>query len=236
MRSDRAFKSGLGALRRRLSLVNAAATIALVFVLGGGSALAAVSLASKPKPKPHPKPKLTLNSTDKSFISSLISAGHVAFATSATTAASATTATNATNATNATTAATATNAASLGGIAASGYTRNDCASLTGQIKGFATVPASPTFPSTFTAVQGYSCSGQAIQAKRIGPGDYEVQFVGSGPAIAIGNIDLASNGTPGLVGFLSIRTIAGGDFEVYVYNPNAGGNHLEDDQFSIVTP
>ena len=215
-------------------------TLALVLAIGGGSALAAGTLATthKPKPKPH-KPKLTLNSTDKSYISSQISSGHVAFATNAQNATSATNATNATNATSATSATsatTATNATSLGGIAASGYTRNDCASLTGQVKGFATIPASTTFPATFTGVQGYSCSGQAIEAKRIGPGDYEVQFLGSGPAIAIGNLDLASNGTPGLVGFLSIRTIGPGDFEVYVYNPNAPGNHLEDDQFSILTP
>jgi hypothetical protein len=189
-----------------------------------------------------------LNSTDKGYIASQIAAGHVAFANSAQsadtakTATSATTATNATNATNATTATdaasatTATNANALGGIAASGYTRNDCTSITGQIKGFATISASATFPDTFTGVQGYNCSGQAIQAKRIGPGDYEVQFLGSGPAIAIGNIDLPSNGTPGIVGSLSIRTLASGDFEVYIYNPNAGGNHLDDEQFSIVTP
>src|SRR5438045_4049464 len=34
-------------------------------------------------------------------------------------------------------AGSATNAAQLGGIPASGYTRNDCNSLTGQIKGWA---------------------------------------------------------------------------------------------------
>jgi hypothetical protein len=225
-----------------VSYANVVSTLALVLAVGGGSALAADSFSSKPKPPSKPKPKLTLNSTDKAYIASHIASGRVAFATSAqsadsaNTATSATNATNATTATNATNATTATNATALGGIAASGYTRNDCASLTGQIKGFATVDASATFSGTFTGIQGYNCSGQAIQAKRIGTGDYEVQFLGAGPQIAIGNIDLPSNGTPGIVGSVSIRTLGSGDFEVYVYNPNAGGNHLDDEQFSIVTP
>jgi hypothetical protein len=236
MRSDRAFKSGLAALRRRLTLVNAAAAIALVFVVGGGSALAATSLANnKPKHKPKP-PKLTLNSTDKSYISSQIAAGHVAFATSAQTAASATTATTATTATSAKSADTATNATSLGGVAASGYTHSDCASVTGQIKGFATVGASAGFSATLTGVGGYNCSGQAVQAARVGPGEYEVKFLGSPATIAVGNIDLPSNGTPGIVAFLSIRTLGPGDFDVLIYNPNAAGNKLDDEQFSLITP
>jgi hypothetical protein len=39
------------------------------------------------------------------------------------------------------TALTADNALSLGGIPASGYTRSDCNSVTGQIKGFVLIPA-----------------------------------------------------------------------------------------------
>jgi hypothetical protein len=220
--------------RRRLSYANIVSTVALVFAIGGGSALAAGTLAShpKPKPKPHP-PKLTLNKADKSYISTQISSGHVAFATTAQSATSAKSADTATTAANAT---TATNATELGGVAASGFTHNDCVSETGQVKGFVTVPASTTFPATFTGVQGYNCSGQAIQAKRLGAGDYEVQFLGSGPAIAIGNVDLPSNATPGLAAFITVKTISNGDFEVLIDNPNAGGNHLEDDQFSLVTP
>jgi hypothetical protein len=240
MRSDRAFKSGLTALRRRRSLLNAATAIALVFIVGGGSALAATSLANHKKPKPKPKPKLTLNSTDKSFINSAIASGHVAFATSAQTASSATTATTATSATNATSAKsadTATNATSLGGVAASGYTRNDCASTTGQVKGFAIVEASAGFSGTLTGVGGYNCSGQAVQAARIGPGEYEVKFLGSPATIAVGNLNLPSNATPGIVAFLSIRNLGPGDFDVLIYNPLAPGpTHLDDQPFALMTP
>jgi hypothetical protein len=45
-----------------------------------------------------------------------------------------------------TSALTANNALALGGIPASGFTRSDCASTTGQIKGFAIIPAN--LPST----------------------------------------------------------------------------------------
>src|SRR5471032_1844661 len=108
-----------------LSYANVVSTLALVLAVGGGSALAAGSLAGQPKHhKPKPKPHLTLNSTDKSFISAQIAAGHVAFATSASSAASATTATSATSATTATNATNATSAAdatNLGGHPASAY-------------------------------------------------------------------------------------------------------------------
>ena len=143
------------------------------------------------------------------------------------------TATNATNATNATTAATATNALSLGGIAASGYTRNDCSSITGQIKGFALVPASTSFSSTLTDVAGaYNCSGQAVQARRIGLGDYEVKFLGSPVTIALGNIVDPSTFTDHA--FVSFRQIGAGDFEVLVYNAFLAA--AQDRQFSVVTP
>jgi hypothetical protein len=33
-----------------------------------------------------------------------------------------------------------------------------------------------------------------------------------------------------------VKTLASGDFAVLVYNPNAAGDQLEDDEFSIVTP
>ena len=139
----------------------------------------------------------------------------------------------ATNATNATTAATATNALSLGGVVASGYTRNDCSSTTGQIKGFVLVPAASTFSSTLTNVTGaYNCSGQAVQARRIAIGDYEVKFLGSPAVIAIGNIVDAPVFTDNT--FISFSRIGVGDFEVLIRNDVL--NAAQDRQFAVVTP
>jgi hypothetical protein len=88
---------------------------------------------------------------------------------------------SAASASSATTATTATNALSLGGVAAAGYTKNDCASTTGQIKGYARVLASATFSATFTTtgVTGYSCSGGTIEAMRVATGHYRVRFNGT---------------------------------------------------------
>jgi hypothetical protein len=60
---------------RPLSYANVVATLALVLAIGGGSALAAGTLGGHGKPSQKPKPKLTLNSVDKSYISSAISTG-----------------------------------------------------------------------------------------------------------------------------------------------------------------
>ena len=92
------------------------------------------------------------------------------------------------SAASATTAATATNALSLGGVAAAGYTKNDCSSTTGQIKGFARVLASGTFSSTFTTtgVTGYSCSGGTVEARRVATGHYRVRFNGTSLSQGIG--------------------------------------------------
>lgn len=224
------------ARRRPLSYANVVSTLALVIAVGGGSALAAGTLNAGKKPAHH-KPKLTLNSTDKAYISNAITNGHVAFATTANSATSATSATNATNATtatnatNATNAATATNALSLGGVAASGYTHADCTSQTGQIKGFASIAASGTFSSTFTTITAYSCSGQTVQAKRLGTGDYEVQFVGSPATIAIGNAE--NPGAPSF-SYVSVTNLGPGDFEIKVIN-TVNGNTV-DIPFAIVTP
>jgi len=82
------------------------------------------------------------------------------------------------------TANTANNALALGGIPASGYTRNDCASITGQIKGFAIVPAEPGVVFTSVGIQ-YNCSGQGVEAVRIGLGAYDVRFPGNPAVIAM---------------------------------------------------
>jgi hypothetical protein len=154
-------------------------------------------------------------------------------ATSANTAASATTATSANSAT---TAGSATNALSLGGIPASGYTRNDCNSLTGQVKGFAYVPSSSSFSSTLADLpNAYNCSGEAVQARRIVIGKYEVKFLGSPVTIALATVQTPMNS---LVAFATVQDLGSGDFEVTIFNPslNGGAGGIEDDPFAIVTP
>jgi hypothetical protein len=84
-------------------------------------------------------------------------------------------------------------------------------------------------------VQGYNCSGQGIQAQRLGPGDYEVKFLGNGSAIALGNMEPPSGVLD--AGSVSIVRRGFGDFEVLVYNPNAASvTHLDDVPFVLLTP
>jgi hypothetical protein len=127
----------------------------------------------------------------------------------------------------------ALNAQSLGGIPAANYTRSDCNSLTGQVKGFALVPGESTFSSTFVKVSdAYNCSGQEVQAKRTGTGIYVVKFLGSPVTIPVGNVvDIASFFDNA---FISFKDLGPGEFEVEVYNSVIKGN--EDRPFSVVTP
>jgi Collagen triple helix repeat (20 copies) len=132
------------------------------------------------------------------------------------------------------------NALELGGIPASGFTQNNCASLTGAVKGFPQIQASPTFPSTFTGVQGYNCSGGGIVAKRDMPGVYEVMF-NNGTALAFGNIiqDGAVSTPPAALEpvTLSILQLGQGFCQVVIYNPDQpNNNHLDDVPFELMTP
>jgi hypothetical protein len=100
----------------------------------------------------------------------------------------------------ATTALTANNALALGGVPASGFTRSDCASTTGQIKGFAIVPANVPPTDKWTPVSpSYNCSGgggggvEVWQGEGEGVGMYFVRFDGNPAEIAmatpIGSVD-----------------------------------------------
>ena len=81
----------------------------------------------------------------------------------------------------------AASAALLGGSTTSQLHAEHAPSETGQIKGFATVPASALFSSTFTRRRlSYNCSGQAVQARRVGAGGYEVSSWGILSNIAVG--------------------------------------------------
>jgi hypothetical protein len=78
----------------------------------------------------------------------------------------------------------------------------------------------------------YNCSGQAVQARRIGVGDYEVKFLGSPVTIALGNIVDPSTITDHA--FVSFTQIGAGDFEVLEFNAVLAA--AQDRQFSVVTP
>jgi hypothetical protein len=80
---------------------------------------------------------------------------------------------------------TAVNSQKLGGLARTSFVRRECDVDTGQIKGVVTVTASATFPSAFTAVPGYNCSGQPIDVRRLSMGRYEVRFNGNPGTAAI---------------------------------------------------
>jgi hypothetical protein len=81
--------------------------------------------------------------------------------------------------------ATAANSQRLAGLEPTSFVRRECDQNTGQNKGVVTVPGSTTFSATFVAVPGYNCSGQTIEARRLGMGRYEVRFNGSPSTQAI---------------------------------------------------
>jgi hypothetical protein len=126
----------------------------------------------------------------------------------------------------------AANAEALGGTPASGYTRSECGPLTGQVKGFATVPASTSFSSTFVKVSGaYNCSGGAVEAKRLAEGEYVVKYVGSPVRGSVGN---TINGEAAIVTFKTYGEYGPGEFKVRVWNPSLG--HTVDAEFFMMSP
>jgi hypothetical protein len=124
----------------------------------------------------------------------------------------------------------ANNASALGGVPASGYTRTDCNAQTGAIKGWAAIPnAASTFSSTFVNVEGYNCSGGAVQGVRLGVGVYEVKFIGSPVTVMVGTV----NGGTGM-GFVDSHENAPGDFIIGTRAP--GGALTDGIGFAIITP
>jgi hypothetical protein len=127
----------------------------------------------------------------------------------------------------------ASNSLALGGIPASGYTRSECGSISGAIKGFAQVPASSTFSSSFTKVAfAYSCSGEAVEAKRTSEGQYEIKFLGNPADIVVG-----SSNQPGSspdIDVVSFAPVGGGDWKVAIWNVPTG--KFIDDQFQVILP
>jgi hypothetical protein len=236
-------------MRRHITYANVTATLALVFAMSGGALAAKHYLVTKTN-QISPKVLQSLSSTNTALFKKLSksvtvakassagsattagSATNAANATNATHATSANTATSATTATNATNATTASNALSLGGTPASGFTKSDCASQTGQVKGFVTVPASEAFSGKLTPVGGYNCSGQAVEALRRQQGEYEVKFAGNPATIAVGTVN-SGNGFP-FVDLVSVESVGGGTWHVAVWNPNS--KEFRDDPFQLLVP
>jgi len=127
--------------------------------------------------------------------------------------------------------ATAANSQRLGGLETTSFVRRECDQASGQTKGVVTITASPTFPATFTAVPGYNCSGQAIEARRLSMGRYEVRFLGSPSGQAV-----ATSIVPGVsADMVSIFGPGGGSFTVQVLDPVPSPGAFVDHSFTLVT-
>lgn len=138
----------------------------------------------------------------------------------------------ATKASEADSAATANNALSLGGVPASGYTRSDCNSKTGQIKGFALIPQDSK--GTFAPVNvGYNCSGEPVEARFVSMGRYEVTFDGNPATIAVATDD-GDGSSEAFANAVGVNPKGGGVWEVK--DKAAGTGFLEDDNIAIILP
>jgi hypothetical protein len=197
-------------IRQRLSYANVAATLALVFAMSGGAIAATGGFTTASS---SIKACVGSNGVLKVLTGKKCKSGQKAVSwnqqgpAGSQGPAGAQGATGATGPTgtaglngdpgpSATTALTADNALALGGIPASGFTRSDCASTTGQIKGFAIVPENLPPTGRFTPVSpSYNCSGGGVEAMQLegeGVGSYFVRFDGNPAEIAmattIGNV------------------------------------------------
>ena len=150
----------------------------------------------------------------------------------ANTATRAATATSATSATTANTANNATNAEKLDGLDSADFTRPACTSQTGALTGSVTIAASAAFSGTFTAVSGYNCSGQSIEARRLSMGRYEVRFNGSPATQAVATAIV----TGIKADMISVTNQSPGVFTVYVLDPLPAPGAFVDDSFTVITP
>jgi hypothetical protein len=125
---------------------------------------------------------------------------------------------------------TAANAQQLTGLGPTSFVRRECDQNTGQVKGSTTVPASAGFSATFVPVPGYNCSGQSVEALRIGPGRYEVRFNGSPSTQAIATSIVAGIKAD----MVSVTNTGPGRFIVYILDPLPAPGSVVDDPFTIM--
>lgn len=211
------------ALRRKLSYANVTATLALLFAMSGG-ALAAKHYLLNSTSQVNPRVLHSLETTDRKIFVQLSRSVTVAGAINAG---------NAANAAHAESSNTAGNALSLGEVPAADFTRSDCTSQTGQVKGFALIPASSSFQERFgTLATAYNCSGAAVEARRLETGEYEVHFNANPELVALATAD-AGKSTPS-PDAVSVRGVGPGDWRVAVYNLKTG--EAVDDAFELLVP
>jgi hypothetical protein len=232
-------------IRRHLSYANVAATLALVFAMGGGAiaATSAFTAASS-----SIKACVGANGVLKVLAGKKCKSGQKAVSWNQQGPPGVPGARGATGATgapggigtagldgapgpSATSALTANNALALGGIPASDFTRSDCGSTTGQIKGFAIVPENLPVDGSTTVSPSYNCSGLAVEAEQPegqGVGVYFVRFVGNPAEIAM--ISTIGAGLPAVA---SVNLVRPGEWEIVT----ARGNKPEEPaSFELLVP
>jgi hypothetical protein len=127
---------------------------------------------------------------------------------------------------------TAADSQRLAGLAPTSFVRRECDQANGQNKGVVTITASPAFSATFTTVPGYNCSGQSIEARRLGMGRYEVRFNGS-PS----NQAVATSIVPGVsADMVSVLTPStAGLFTVHILDPLPAPGAFVDHSFTLIS-
>jgi hypothetical protein len=141
-------------------------------------------------------------------------------------------ATSATSADTSRRADAATDAGTLDGFDSAAFTRGACGTNNGAIHGYARIDASALFSSTFTTtgVQSpYNCSGQSVEARRIGMGFYEVRFNGADPGLVVGTTMQIPSASPSDRRIALSRTNDGTYVAAVMEGPN-----LTDGPFVIV--
>jgi len=228
----------MGRIRQQLSFANVVSMLALVFAMSGGAIAATGGFTAASS---SIKACVGANGVLKILTGKRCKSGQKAVSWNQQGPAGARGATGAkgapgtaglNGAPSATTALTADNALALGGIPASGFTRSDCTSTTGQIKGFALVPAIPPFGWTRVS-PSYNCSGLAVEAiePEPGAGIYVVRFQGNPAEIAMATaVDNEPLQGPGVA---SVKQLAPGEFEVFTASPS---EQLAQQAFELLLP
>ncbi len=109
-------------------------------------------------------------------------------------------------------AASASNADKLDGLDSTGFTRGACGTQNGAIHGYARIIASSLFSSSYTTTDvelPYNCSGQSVQARRIGQGFYEIRFNGTAGGLAVATNMQAPSNSPSNLNVALSRTASG---------------------------
>lgn len=79
----------------------------------------------------------------------------------------------------------------------------------------------------------YSCSGAAVEARKLTIGRYEVKFVGNPAAIAVATVDGIEASLPPAA-FASVSLQTNGQWEVRIFDAPVGKE--EDLPFSLIVP